>query len=876
MALALKLFQEKTLQALQYYLDAARLVGAEQAFMQCSTRPDGQPVHYHKVEGLEEVPYVCLRLPTGGGKTILAAHSVRVAATRYLEKDFPVVLWLVPTNTIRAQTLEALKKPTHAYRQVLDEAFDGRVMVFDIAEVEQIRPNDLSDRLCVVVGTLATLRVSDTDGRRIYADNENFEPHFSRVRLSAPGLERIEEGPNEGQVKFSFANLLHLNKPLILMDEAHNARTRLTFEALTRVSPACIIEFTATPDTGTRTSSNVLYRVSASELKAEDMIKLPVVLTVHVSWQEAVAAALLARQKLAEVARESGSVIRPLLLLQAESQDRAVTVDVLRQHLIENERVPEQAIAVATGKQRELDGVNLFDPACPIEVILTIEALKEGWDCSYAYVFCSVANIRSAKDVEQLLGRVLRMPFARRQAREEMNRAYAHVSSPSFSEAAQGLFDSLVAMGFQQEEAKQYVESGQMGFGDQGTLLQSPGSLRVAVSTPPDLSTLTTEERAQVHVEESSGKAEIIVTGPLSAALQEKLVAAVPGAERTTVEHALSSHRDQQVRATSPSVRGEEFVVPRLCVQLQGELELAEKELFLDVNGWNLLDYPAELPEFKFDEKARVFEFDLDGQRLRFQQVGDGHQLDLQHLDTTWTENDFARWLDKELRQPDVRQETMLEFLRRVLAYLREKGGLGLSTLARAKFILAKVLAEKIKGYRLQAYGNGYQEMLFGPQAAVETSYDYTFRFNPGVYPAHSFYSGDFRFSKHYYSVPGELEGGGEEYGCAVAIDSMPAVKYWVRNLSKQPEYSFWLPTSSDRFYPDFVALLNDGRLLVVEYKGKPYVTNDDSKEKHAVGELWELKSDGRALFVMAEKQDAQGRNVAGQLEAKIMGAPYV
>ena len=77
------------------------------------------------------------------------------------------------------------------------------------------------------------------------------------------------------------------------------------------------------------------------------------------------------------------------------------------------EQIPESKIAIATGDQRELDGIDLFDRTCPIEYVITIEALKEGWDCSFAYIFCSVSRIQSATDVEQLLGRVLRMPYAK-------------------------------------------------------------------------------------------------------------------------------------------------------------------------------------------------------------------------------------------------------------------------------------------------------------------------------------------------------------------------------------------------------------------------------------------------------------------------------
>lgn len=93
----------------------------------------------------------------------------------------------------------------------------------------------------------------------------------------------------------------------------------------------------------------------------------------------------------------------------------------------------------------------------------------------------------------------------------------------------------------------------------------------------------------------------------------------------------------------------------------------------------------------------------------------------------------------------------------------------------------------------------------------------------------------------------------GEEFRCAQVIDSLPNVKYWIRNVSKHGA-SFWLPTSGGKFYPDFVAMLEDARLLVVEYKGAHIAEGGDTAEKRAIGELWEGKSDGRGVFVLAEK----------------------
>ena len=549
--LPLKTYQTKSLSALKSFLDTARVSGVEMAFAKHAMSLEGHIPQYRKIPGLEGVPYVCLRLPTGGGKTLLAAHSIGITARAYLEEDNPIVLWLVPSNTIRTQTLEALKSPAHPYRQVIDETFEGRVSVFDITELELIRPKDLQERVCIVVGTLQTLRVDSTDGRDVYAHKEALEPHFAKVRKDHPGLERLE---GSEQIKFSFANLLHLHRPLVIMDEAHNARTKLTFEVLARVAPACILELTATPDHDRRTGSNVLYRVSASELKAEDMIKLPIVLAEHGNWQDAVHAALETRASLAAKACKHDPSIRPLLLLQAESKDKEANVDALKAHLVENEGIDPNSIAIATGAQRELDGINLFDPACRIEIIITVQALKEGWDCSFAYVFCSVANIHSAKDVEQLLGRVLRMPYATRRKLDELNRAYAHVSSPSFAQAANDLKDTLVSMGFEQEEAETVIQrqSDWLG-GDTPSLPLAPPPLRLVSAEKPDLSNLSEAEQSQIEVREAApGKIEINFKGRVSEDLAAKVVRALPTAERAEAQRTIETHRKILARPPTP------------------------------------------------------------------------------------------------------------------------------------------------------------------------------------------------------------------------------------------------------------------------------------------------------------------------------------
>ena len=586
---------------------------------------------------LPNVPYVCLRLPTGGGKTILGAHAVAVARDAWVEKDYPLVLWLTPTKTIRSQTVEALKNAGHPYRQALDEDFDGRVRVFDIADFTHIRPHDLRDHCCIVVGTLQTLRVTNTEGRKVYAHHEEMEPHFSAVPDTTPGLEKLDGGG----AKFSFANLLHLHRPLMIVDEAHNAVTGLTREMQARVNPCAIIECTATP----RPKSNILYSVTAQELKREDMIKLPIMLSEHDTWQNAVNGAIARRAALTEVAKNDAGHIRPIVLFQAQKKGQEVTVDALKKHLMDAENIPESAIAVATGDQRELDGIDLFDRSCPIEYVITVEALKEGWDCSFAYVFCSVSRIHSATDVEQLLGRVLRMPYAKRRRAADLNKAYAYLSEPSSGASARALADKLVAMGFEDDEAHDSIESVQEELGGEAGLFgphdkPTPVFRHMLTATPEIVSALKQTQRDGLTVHETSdGTVEIEIVGPVDDALEKALYAVVPETERERINESFGEYRKLVQNRLSPAERGEQFDVPRLMSELQGELEFADTDVFMESHDWSLLSHAPHLDEHEFAirETAHRFEIDIDGRRVSYRFAGEEEQLALNMDVKGWT-----------------------------------------------------------------------------------------------------------------------------------------------------------------------------------------------------------------------------------------------
>ena len=445
--LSLKLYQASLLASVEAYFRACRREeSAKEAFHHTMLKLWGEQGGYRPIAGFDEgMPYFCLRVPTGGGKTLVGAHCVALVNRDLLQTEHSVILWLVPSNAIREQTLMAFRNREHPYHAALAEA--GPLTVLDLDEAKALTRATLDTSTLVIVATRQAFSQQEMDKLKVYEDSGQLMPHFTD--LSSAQRANLLPGP-EGTIPRSFANVLRLRRPFVVVDEAHNVRTPLSFETLARFRPSGILELTATPDTQ-ETPSNVLHSVSAAELKTEGMVKLPILLETEPDWQKVLALAIDRRQRLQTIAdREHAAgapYLRALVLLQAQPHRQnvaALHAEALRDELTKNHNIPAEQIAIATGDQRELEDVDLFARDCPIKYIITQQALAEGWDCSFAYVLASVAELRSETRIEQLLGRILRQPQAQKRASPELNRAYAYVASRDFGATANALRDRLV------------------------------------------------------------------------------------------------------------------------------------------------------------------------------------------------------------------------------------------------------------------------------------------------------------------------------------------------------------------------------------------------------------------------------------------------
>ncbi len=456
--LELKSYQQRALDELSNYLTNVNSLnrGSRGIRLAYVDQVGDEVGRYKPISGLEDVPFVCIKIPTGGGKTLVAANSLSVIHENYVpdKNGKGLVLWFVPSDAIRSQTLKTLNDRNHPYRELLDAKFDNKVAIFTIEEALSIQKSDIQENLCIVVASLASFRRIEPLWLKTFQANGALLTHFENLVEDTDFLEKDEEGT----IIYSLANVIKINNPVVIVDEGHNAQTALSFEMLQKLNPSFILEFTATP----RSESNVIVKVLASELKAEKMVKIPIYLDNLTQWQEAIRDGITQREKLADLARkekrETKEYIRPIVLLQAEQEiesEKKIYVNKIRDFLLAEMHIPEGQIARKTAKQDEIKDINLLDPDCPINYIITVNALREGWDCPFAYVLVSVANIGATIAVEQTIGRILRLPQAKEKKNLDLNYAYIYTSSESFSKASSSVIKGLEENGYSRADLRE-------------------------------------------------------------------------------------------------------------------------------------------------------------------------------------------------------------------------------------------------------------------------------------------------------------------------------------------------------------------------------------------------------------------------------------
>ena len=174
----LKKYQQKSVDILKDYLKELETSGSKRAFMYVTEKP-------YKSEFFNEIPFVCVKIPTGGGKTLVGCHSVVEIMSSILKHkmDRGIVMWFVPSEAIKSQTLKKFKDRNEWHRKVLDEAFDNNMRIFSNEEALRIRKEDVEDNVCIIISSLEAFRKEDQKrgNYKVYQENGALLSHFENL-----------------------------------------------------------------------------------------------------------------------------------------------------------------------------------------------------------------------------------------------------------------------------------------------------------------------------------------------------------------------------------------------------------------------------------------------------------------------------------------------------------------------------------------------------------------------------------------------------------------------------------------------------------------------------------------------------------------------
>ncbi len=808
---------------------------------------------YLEIENFSN-PYVCIRIPTGGGKTLVATKSIRVMTHDYLNKDYSLVFWLAPSDKIVSQTLEALKNRQHYYRQILDKEFDN-IEVLSIQEAfrKSFNPNE---SLVIIVGTIQSFRTTNKDGRKFFDENSTYYEMLKSFDMT-PTLE----------------NMMRHFKPIVILDEAHKSSTSLSLKSLLDIEPSFILELTATPITKTQTAkeiyaSNILYSVNATKLKKENMIKLPIMLKTIDDTAKILQEAIEKRDYLEKLClleeMKTGKYIRPINLIRADENrgEKSLTYDKIKSILIEDFKIDEKQIAVQTGDKKELDGVDLFSRDCPIRYIITVDALKEGWDCSFAYVLSVVSNMQSATAIEQLIGRVLRMPYIEAKDKKELERSYVYVASSSFEDVAQNIGKTLINSGFEEMEAKISIDRSQNTNEDLGGLFGDSLYIeRQFVVENLDIEALTNsklEPYINVNIETNT----VTIRNIPIKSKREEFFKNIKKATPIEVHQKIDEIEKSINQAKNEfSEKISDIEIPKLQIMIDDEIYDFEDSLildFVDIDESELIkNSKLSFDEFdiKLNENLGLIDVNQSGVTTKIldkeedklplfndedkdeKNILNQNKILQNSQEIGKLSNSIAKLIAEENRAifNYFDSSELKGFISLIINDLiNSRKNIDLVLLNSRKYQLKKAILKKLENLTQNAKSHSFAKLFNENRFSLNMSNSVCFSSNNYI-PNPDIRSANFK--KHKYENVHKLDSE-EEYKVALYIDSLDGVESWIRNIDKDYENSFWLQTEQGKFYPDFIIKLKSGKIVVAEYKGKVYIPEYE-KYKKPVADAW-------------------------------------
>ena len=832
---------------------------------------DGMPPYNSELAG---VPQVCFKVPTGGGKTFLAANSIKPIFDSMPHIHPKAVVWLVPSDAILTQTYRTLTDKNHDYRKKIDVDFGNKVEIYSKQQLlsgQNFNPTSVSDNLSVFVLSYDSFRTSKKDGRKAYQENGSLLPFVRFKQDSGSLLEDTDET--------ALIQVIRKLNPVVIVDESHHATSKLSKEMLQNFNPSFVLDLTATPKNG----SNIISFVDARQLKAENMVKLPVIVYNRKSQEDVFVSAISLRRKLeneaVEEQKNGGRYIRPIVLFQAQprNNDDSTTYDKIKHTLIDM-GIPESEIAIKTADSDELKNIDLSSHDCSIRYIITVNALKEGWDCPFAYILATVANRTSSIDVEQILGRILRLPNTRKNKREVLNLSYVITSSNAFYATLDKVVAGLNAAGFTSKDYRidDYVEQ------DTEFPVEQAGNIQTELKLDNDVTDDTNNVSDEIDSLNVDFVREQISPFVNNENMESQSQSKVNDAVTDMLDHAKTQNElywqdfeeTEEYLPVPPEVgnKMKHYKVNQLYASEAGQIEIPQfmietgRSLFSEHEhqvltkenlyaGFSLLDKDTVIDFDSIDsEIARIDIDDSDALPKAWKLQGFDSQNVKQWFDEQPSDRKMRLCKDmiiKKLSKNNAINDRDLEvYVDRIIQNLTEDQ---LTDMEQTPGIYVLKINKKVNSLLNEYAKKMFYEWVEQDKISCQPSYKLPKEISPTETIASipkSLYNEEEKFDNEY------------ERKVVMELSSLNNIKWWHRNMARKG----FAINGAVNAYPDLMVRTESGKLLLIETKGDQ-LENSESREKAETGAKWAEMAGRMYKYYMVFETKNPGYNGAYSYE---------
>ncbi|MCI7463166.1 MAG: hypothetical protein MSA79_00730 [Campylobacter sp.] len=569
------------------------------------------------------------------------------------------------------------------------------------------------------------------------------------------------------------------------------------------------------------------------------MVKLPVILCNFVNVASVIDNAIVMQNRLEAIAKSENADLRPIVLFQAQSgaNEDAQTFEKIKNKLVKI-GIEKEQIAIKTAKINELDEINLLDKDCKIRYIITINALKEGWDCPYAYILASIANKNSTADVEQLIGRVLRQPNARKYTNQELNVSYVLTCSNDFEKTAKSVIAGLNGAGFSKDDYRQndFREL------DEPRVLENNGILEYANDenngdeNSEFLSADVSIDNITKNIELENKVSKILENAKTMANEYDK--------EIKENSSNLDYFGDLEVKASK--IKFEVEKIPQFVKLLPGG-----SILFEEIN-YKVLEKEDLEKDFKLADKDIQINFDLaegsifevylskEDSLPKYKKVTQmQREYFKQYLKTTNDETRIRQSInlifDKLRKDNALNENDLKNYIERIVNNLSDERKAKLLDVIDAYTLKIK---NKIKELKSEYREKVFYDLLNKGNIKIEN----TFSFEPII---QSSKLSSLRDKSLYEEEIDNLNS--LENRLLTEIASLDNIKWWHRNKDMKPGFCI---NAFINHYPDFIICTENENIIMVKVKGDDR-TNDDSKTKLKLGSKWADKAGDKYFYFM-------------------------